>query len=161
MGNCQLLPLQRALTVYLFIVQLRSYCEDGALHTFIKQRWDRVQSDCGRVEWLWAMGLQVCFLSLPLQRLRPKRRSLGVMASGRGSWPSASLFLEFTAHSVFYDIFLIDFDVVFNILTRLMMQPCKVHFENRILLPSETHTEELWLRLECHLPVFIVSVAYS
>ena len=86
-----------------------------------------MQNDHGRVEWVWAMGLQVCFLSvclsvcLPLQKLRPKRRL--------GSWPqaealslAASLLLEFTAHSVVYDIFLIDFNVAFDKLARLMMQ---------------------------------------
>jgi hypothetical protein len=88
--------------------------------TFIKQMGHN--PDCGRVECVWAMGLQVCPLSLSLQSLRPKRRSLGSWPHAEAHSLAASLLLEFTAQSLFYDIFLIDFNVAFNKLTGLMMQ---------------------------------------
>lgn len=98
-----LTPCKGVLTVYLFIIQLRSYCEDSALYTFLKHRQDTMQTVA---EWsgseTW-MGPQVCFLSRPLQSLRPKRRSLGSWPQAEALSLAASLLLEFTAHSVFYD----------------------------------------------------------
>lgn len=51
-----------------------------------------------------------------------KVKALGSLPQAEALSLAVSLPLEFTAHSVFYDILLIDFSVAFNILTCLMMQ---------------------------------------